>query len=118
MKNVGRMDHIAFAVPSVRDQVERFVAMGLQVEFQNEGYALVADPASGFKIELNQEPGDARFRHIGFLSDDVDAGHGELLADGVLSTEAPHRREFARIRTAFLKDTNGLEYQLVDYDES
>src|SRR5437870_4811595 len=118
MKNVGRMDHIAFAVPSVADQVERFVAMGLQVESQSETYALVADSASGFKIELNQEPGEARFRHIGFLSDDVDAGHGELLADGVLSTEAPHRREFARIRTAFLKDTNGLEYQLVDYDES
>jgi hypothetical protein len=98
MKNVGRLDHIAFAVPSVAD------------------HALVADPHSGFKIELNQEPGEARFRHIGFLSDDVDGGHSELLANGVESTEAPHRREFARMRTAFLKETNGLEYQLVDYD--
>jgi len=116
MQNVGRMDHIAFAVPSVLDQVARFVAMGFTVVQQSDAYALVVDPGSGFKIELNQEPGEARFRHIGFLSDDVDAGHEALLSEGVSSTEPPHRREFAHMRTAFLKDTNGLEYQLVDYD--
>jgi len=116
MKNVGRMDHIAFAVPSLADQVARFVAMGLTVELQGDSYAVVVDPGSGFKIELNQEPGEARFRHIGFISDDVDAAHEELLAEGVSSTEAPHRRDFAHMRTAFLKDSNGLEYQLVDYD--
>jgi len=116
MNNVGRMDHIAFAVPSISDQVARFVAMGLTVELQGENYAVVVDPGSGFKIELNQEPGEARFRHIGFLSDDVDAGHEELVAEGVASSEPPHRREFARMRTAFLRDTNGLEYQLVEYD--
>jgi len=115
MEHVGRMDHIAIAVPSVADQVARFVAMGLTVLTQTDAYALVADPASGFKIELNQEPGEARFRHIGFQSDDVDGGHDELVASGVASTEAPHRREFARMRTAFLRDTNGLEYQLVAY---
>ena len=116
MRHVGPIDHIAIAVPSVAEQLQRFVAMGLTVQSQSETYALVADPASGFKIELNQEPGEARFRHIGFRSDDVDAGHTELVAAGVASTEAPHRREFAHMRTAFLKDTNGLEYQLVDYD--
>jgi len=118
MNSVGRLDHIAFAVPSVPDQVARFIAMGLTVAQQVDGYALVVDPASGFKIELNQEPGEARFRHLGFQSDDVDAGHEELVAEGVSSTEPPHRREFARMRTAFLKDANGLEYQLVDYDSS
>ena len=116
MRHVGRMDHIAIAVPNIADQVKRFVSMGLTVESQSDTYAVLADPASGFKIELNQEPGEARFRHIGFCSDDVDAGHSELVADGVASTEAPHRREFARMRTAFLRDTNGLEYQLVAYD--
>ena len=82
MRHVGRMDHIAIAVPSVADQVKRFVSMGLTVQSQSDTYALVADPASGFKIELNQEPGEARFRHIGFRSDDVDAGHSELVAEG------------------------------------
>ena len=61
MSHVGRMDHIAVAVPSVADQVRRFVSMGLTVQSQSDTYALVADPASGFKIELNQEPGEARF---------------------------------------------------------
>ena len=116
MDHVGRLDHIAFAVPSIADQVARFVSMGLAVEQQGDNYAVVVDPASGFKIELNQEPGEARFRHIAFISADVDAAHEELIAEGVSSTEPPHRRDFAHMRTAFLRDGNGIEYQLVDYD--
>ena len=90
--------------------------MGLIVELQGDGYAVVVDPGSGFEIELNEEPGEAHFWHIGFISDDVDAAHEKVVAEGVSSTEPPHRRDFARMRTAFLKDANGLEYQLVDYD--
>ena len=32
------------------------------------------------------------------------------------SAEAPHRRDFARMYTAFLREENGLEVQLVKYD--
>jgi hypothetical protein len=30
--------------------------------------------------------------------------------------EAPRRRDFARMRTSFLREANGLEFQLVKYD--
>ena len=118
MINLKALDHVAFAVPDLAEQVARFQAMGMQVQQHVATYALMVDPASGFKIELNQEEGPARFRHLGFTTDDVDAAHEGLLEAGVGSVEAPHRREFAKMRTAFLKDGNGMEYQLVRYDEA
>jgi hypothetical protein len=78
---------------------------------------LIADPASGFKIEFSVSPdSETHFRHVGFRASDVDSGHEALAQAGLTSTEAPHRRDFARMYTAFLKDDSGLELQLVKYD--
>ena len=91
--------------------------MGMTVQNQSERYALLADPSSGFKIELTKSTdGEAHFRHLGFRADDVDAVHESLAKAGMMSTVAPERREFARMTTAFLKEQNGLEIQLVKYD--
>jgi catechol 2,3-dioxygenase-like lactoylglutathione lyase family enzyme len=118
MAEIGGFDHIAIAVPDLAQQVERFTKLlGMVVQNQSERYALIADPTSGFKIELNQSAdGQAHFRHLGFRASDVDAAHGELLAAGMTSVEDPHRRDFARMYTSFLKEANGLEVQLVSYD--
>jgi catechol 2,3-dioxygenase-like lactoylglutathione lyase family enzyme len=118
MSGISGFDHIAIAVPHLSEQVDRLTnLMGMIVQGQSETYALLADPTSGFKIELNESnDGEAHFRHLGFRTDDVDAAHESLVEAGMMSTVAPERREFARMRTAFLKEQNGLEIQLVNYD--
>ena len=118
MAPISGFDHIAFAVPDLDAQVERFTTMmGMVVQSRSERFALVADPVSGFKIEISlSDDTNSRLRHLGFRCDDVDAGHEELVGAGMTSAEAPHRREFARMYTAFLREPSGLEVQLVKYD--
>lgn len=61
-------------------------------------FALVADPASGLKIELGGcDDSEVHFRDLGFRAE-------------------PHRRDFARMYTSFLTQRGGLEVQLVDDD--
>ncbi|HEU0073732.1 MAG TPA: VOC family protein [Dehalococcoidia bacterium] len=81
MAGTSGFDHIAIAVPDLDAQVERLTAaFGMVVQSRSERYALFADPASGFKIEMNlSEDGEARFRHLGFRSADVDGEHQTLL---------------------------------------
>ena len=119
MNTTPAFDHIALTVPNLDEQVERLtVAFRMLIQSRSERYALVADPVSGFKIELNRsDDGEARFRHLGFRTADVDGEHRALLDAGMSEVEAPHRRDFARMRTSFLREANGLEFQLVKYDE-
>jgi catechol 2,3-dioxygenase-like lactoylglutathione lyase family enzyme len=119
MADISGFDHIALAVPNLDEQIERLTTlMGMVVQSKSDRYALVADPRSGFKIELSlSADAETHFRHLGFRTSDVDAGHRILVDSGFISTEAPHRRDFARMYTAFLKDESGLEVQLVKYDQ-
>src|SRR3954453_599088 len=112
------IDHIAFTVPDLDEQVDRLTSeFGMVAETRTDFFALVADPASGLKIELGRsDDSDVHFRHLGFRATDVDGTHGELIEAGMESTEAPHRRDFARMYTSFLKPRGGLEVQLVNYD--
>lgn len=112
------LDHIALTVPNLDEQVERLKnAFGMVVQSRLDGYALVADPASGFKIELSRsDDSDVHFRHLGFRTSDVDAAHQSLAEAGMDTSEAPHRRDFAGMHTSFLKDPGGVEVQLVKYD--
>ena len=112
------IDHIALTVPNLDDQVDRLTsAFGMVVLGRNESFALITDPASGLKIELGlSDDSEVHFRHLGFRADDVDGAHQGLVDAGMESSEAPHRREFARMYTSFLKQHGGLEVQLVKYD--
>lgn len=113
------IDHIAFAVPDLDAQVDRLMSsFGLVVETRSEHFAIVSDPVSGLKLELSRADGaDVHFRHLGFRADDVDTAHDQLVGAGMETSEPPHRREFARMYTSFLKQPGGLEVQLVDYDD-
>ena len=113
------IDHIAMTVPNLDAHVELLTsAFGLVVEGRVDGFALVADPASGLKIELSRsDDSQVHFRHLGFRADDVDGAHVTLVESGMESSEAPHRRDFARMYTSFLRQPGGLEVQLVKYDE-
>ena len=55
-------------------------------------------------------------RHLGFRTDDVDAAHATLVAAGMETTEAPHRRDFAGMYTSYLEQPGGVDVQLVKYD--
>jgi Glyoxalase/Bleomycin resistance protein/Dioxygenase superfamily len=112
------LDHIALTVPDLDGLVERLVsAFGMVAEIRSAQFALLADPASGLKLELSRS-GDAavHFRHLGFETDDVDGAHVDLVDAGMEVSEAPHRRDFAHMYTSFLKQPGGLEVQLVKYD--
>lgn len=113
------LDHIALTVPDLDAQLERLTsAFGMVVESRFGDFALVSDPASGLKLELGRSADDAvHFRHFGFRSTDVDASHAELVDAGMTSSEAPHRRDFARMYTSFLAQPGGVEVQLVRYDD-
>jgi len=118
MKPPPTLDHIALNVPDLDGLVERLTGdFGMVAEVRSEHFALLADPRSGLKLELGRS-GDAKahFRHLGFLTDDVDRAHKRLVDAGMEVSEPPHRREFARMYTSFLKQPGGLELQLVKYD--
>lgn len=119
MTNTPTLDHIAFTVPNLTELVDRLTsAFGMVAEMRSDHFALVSDPATGLKLELGRS-GDAavHFRHLGFRADDVDSAHETLVGGGMAVSEPPHRRDFARMRTSFLKQADGFEIQLVHYDE-
>ena len=112
------IDHIAMTVPDLDAQVDRLTSeFGLVVESRMEFFAVLADPTSGLKLELSRsDDAEVHFRHFGFRADDVDAAHESLVAAGMESSEAPHRRDFAGMYTSFLRQPGGAEVQLVHYD--
>jgi catechol 2,3-dioxygenase-like lactoylglutathione lyase family enzyme len=118
MTNTPTLDHIAFAVPDLDGLVDRLTgAFGMVAEFRSPAFALIADPCSGLKLELGRSADAAvHFRHLGFRTADVDYDHARLVGAGMEVGEAPHRRDFARMYTSFLKLPGGLEVQLVKYD--
>lgn len=113
------IDHVALTVPDLAEQVDRLTnEFGLVVESRTDFFALLADPTSGLKLELGRsEDSEVHFRHFGFRADDVDGTHEGLVQAGMETSEAPHRRDFARMYTSFLKQPGGVDIQLVKYDE-
>ena len=112
------LDHIALTVPDLDAQVDRLTsAFGFVVESRMEVFAVLSDPVSGLKVELGRsDDAEVHFRHLGFRADDVDGAHEQLVASGMASREAPHRRDFAGMYTSYLTEQGGLEVQLVTYD--
>jgi catechol 2,3-dioxygenase-like lactoylglutathione lyase family enzyme len=118
MSTTPIFDHIALTVPNLDEQVERLAdAFGMVVQNRSERFALVTDPASGLKFELSpSDDSEIHVRHLGFRADDLDSAHETLVEAGMEVSEAPHRRDFAHMYTSFLKQSGGIEVQLVKYD--
>ena len=118
MNDAPKLDHIALTAPNLDELVDRLTtAFGMIVEVRSEHFALIADPASGLKLELGRSrDGEVHFRHLGFRTNDVDVAHEVLVEAGMQVGEPPHRRDFARMYTSFLKQPDGFEVQLVKYD--
>ena len=118
MNPTPAFDHIALTVPDLVEQVDRLTRdFGMVVENRSERFALLVDPSTGLKFELGRsEDSEIHFRHLGFRAEDVDSAHNALVDAGMEVGESPHRRDFARMYTSFLKQSGGLEVQLVKYD--
>ena len=118
MLKTPSLDHIALTVPDLDALIERLTAdFGMVVESRVGNFAVVSDPASGLKLELGKsDDAGIHFRHFGFRADDVDAAHESLVEAGMQVGQPPHRRDFARMYTSYLKQPDGLEVQLVKYD--
>ena len=112
------LDHIALEVPDLDAQVERLLtAFGMVAQIRTEHFAVLVDSASDFKLELSSSgDGEIHVRHLGFRTDDVDAAHATLVAAGMETSEAPHRRDFAAMYTSYLEQPGGMDVQLVRYD--
>jgi glyoxalase/bleomycin resistance protein/dioxygenase superfamily protein len=112
------LDHLALTVPDLDGHVQRLTtAFGMVAEFRSQHFALVVDPASGFKLELSASDDDGvHLRHLGFRADDVDRTHARLVAAGMATAQAPHRQDFANMYTSFLDQPGGVKVQLVKYD--
>jgi hypothetical protein len=113
------LDHIALSVPNLDEHVARLTtAFGMIVELHFEGgMAVLADPASGLKVELSaSQDSGVHFRHFGFRADDVDMTHASLVDAGMASKEEPVRQDFARMYQSRLEQPGGIEVQLVKYD--
>ena len=91
MKATPALDHIALTVPDLDEQVERLAGdFGMVVESRSERFALVADPASGLKLELSRsDDADVHIRHLGFRTDDIENAHESLVEAGMEVSEAP-----------------------------
>ncbi len=113
-------DHVALTTPDLDGLVQRLTdAFGMIVEVRSDQFALLADPATGLKLELGRSrAGEVHFRHFGFRAEDLDSAHATLVEAGMQASEAPHRRDFARMYTSFLKQPDGFEVQLVKYDQA
>jgi catechol 2,3-dioxygenase-like lactoylglutathione lyase family enzyme len=111
-------DHIALTVPNLDEQVEQLTrAFGMEALFRSDQFAVVVDPSSGFKLELNSSDDDeVHLRHLGFRADDVDTAHADLVTAGMDTRAAPHRQDFSRMYTSYLSQPGGVEVQLVKYD--
>jgi hypothetical protein len=119
MTTTPALDHVSLAVPNLAEHVDRLsTAFGMVVELHFEGVmAVLADPASGLKIELSaSKDSDVHFRHFGFRADDVDTAHASLVEAGMASKEEPVRQDFAHMYQSRLEQAGGIEVQLVKYD--
>jgi catechol 2,3-dioxygenase-like lactoylglutathione lyase family enzyme len=111
-ERIGFMDHISLAVPDVPAQVDFFTqVMGMTELRRTEEFGLVADPHSGFRIEMARSEGaETKFLHIGFQVGSADQAYQQLTEAGLETVHAPHKR-FAGL-TAFVRDHAGLEIQV------
>lgn len=117
MSTAPQFDHIALTVPNLPEQVQRLISgFGMEARFQSDQFALVVDPTSGFRFELSRsDDDDVHLRHLGFRADDVDVAHAALVQAGMEAATEPHRQDFAGMYTSYLRQSGGVEVQLVKY---
>src|SRR5688572_18269927 len=98
-------------VPNLEEQIALLTdVLGMAVQQRTDGFAVVVDPASAFKLELSEsDDGGVHVRHLGFRADDVDAEHATLVSSGLSTRVAPHRQDFSGMYTSYLTNPDVVE---------
>ncbi len=118
------LDHVALGVPDVELFIGHLTGtFGMEVVRRGEHHetgrpiAFVKD-AKGSKLELIEADVEApTFLHAAFAVPDAEAAHESLLSSGFSSSGDLVRLEAAKANTAFEKSPEGLEVQVVAFDE-
>lgn len=117
------LDHIALGVLDIDERIAFFTQV-LGLELRRIGtrhstgsrIAMLADPVSGFKIELIETSADEQgLLHLAARVEDVESAYQELQAKGLRSVRGPHELAAAKAETALLEDASSLGIQIIRY---
>jgi catechol 2,3-dioxygenase-like lactoylglutathione lyase family enzyme len=122
-RSIRGIDHVALGVEDIDERIQYFTGlMGLQLKrigtrhSTGSRIALLADPVSGFKLELIETSPDERgLLHLAFRVDDLNTVYEHLLAQGFKSLRGPHALAAAKAETALLEDPTAMQVQLIKY---
>ena len=120
---VQGLDHIALGVVDLDERIAFFTnVLGLELRrigtrhSTGRRIAMLADPVSGFKIELIETtPDEQGFLHLAARVQDVQAAFEELQAKGLRPVRGPHELAAAKAETALLEDGTSLGIQIIRY---
>lgn len=121
---LGQIDHVALGVSDLDERIA-FMTGTLGMVLKRVGthiatggrIAFLADPTTGFKFELVETPDrQLGFMHVAYRAEDVAATHDQLVAGGLESLRTPFRIAPAKATSALLRDSSGMELQIIAYD--
>lgn len=121
---VHGLDHVALAVPDVGAFVECLTGtfgMGLvrRGSHHETGRPIAfVEDGRGSKLELVEADVEGpTFLHLAFAVLDAGDAHEVLVSSGLRSARPPLRLEAARAQTAFVLGPEGVEVQVISYDD-
>jgi catechol 2,3-dioxygenase-like lactoylglutathione lyase family enzyme len=117
------LDHFALAVADLDERIAFFTShMGMALRRMGKEnstgnrIAMLADPNSGFKLELIESPDRSGLQHIARRVEDVQGVYDQMVAAGLKPLREPHRIGAAKAESALVEDPSGLKVQIIRYD--
>jgi len=117
------LDHFALAVADLDERIAFFTShMGMALRRMGKEnstgnrIAMLADPSSGFKLELIESADRSGLQHIARRVEDVQGTYDQMVAAGLKPLREPHRIGAAKAESALVEDPSGLKVQIIHYD--
>jgi len=117
------LDHFALAVADLDERIAFFTShMGMALRRMGKEnstgnrIAMLADPNSGFKLELIESADRSGLQHIARRVEDVQGTYDQMVAAGLKPLREPHRIGAAKAESALVEDPSGLKVQIIHYD--
>jgi methylmalonyl-CoA/ethylmalonyl-CoA epimerase len=117
------LDHFALAVADLDERIAFFTShMGMALRRMGKEnstgnrIAMLADPNSGFKLELIESADRSGLQHIARRVEDVQGTYDQMVAAGLKPLREPHRIGAAKAESALVEDPSGLKVQIIRYD--
>lgn len=118
-----QLDHIAVAVADLDERIEFFTQqMGMTLRRRGvetatgNRIAMLAEPVSGFKLELIEDSERRGMQHMARRVESVQDAYDAMVAAGCTGRREPRRIQAARADSALVEDPSGMLVQLIRYD--